>query len=37
MCYRIGRYTVCWRVPASVSPEILQAEAVKGLKSPKYS
>ena len=27
------KYTVCWRVRALLSPEILQAWAVKGLKS----
>ena len=31
MCYRTGKYTVCRRVRASFSPEILQAVAVKGL------
>ena len=30
-CYRTGKYTVCRRVHASFSPEILQAGAVKGL------
>ena len=30
MCYRTGKYTVCRRVSASFSPEILQAGAVKG-------
>ena len=30
-CYRTGKYTVCRRVRASFSPEILQAGAVKGL------
>ena len=30
--YRTGKYMVCRRVPASFSPEILQAGAVKGLK-----
>ena len=29
-CYRIGKHTVCRRVRASLSPEIVQAEAVKG-------
>ena len=29
-CYRTGKYTVCRRVRASFSPEILQAGAVKG-------
>ena len=29
MCYRTGEYTVCRRVLASFSPEILQAGAVK--------
>ena len=33
MCYRTGKYTACRRARASVSPDILQAEAVKGLKS----
>ena len=32
MCYRTEEYTVCKRVRASFSPEILQAGAVKGLK-----
>ena len=31
MCYRSGKYTVCRRFSASLSPEILQAGAVKGL------
>ena len=31
MCYRTGKYTVCRRVRASFSPEILQAGEVKGL------
>ena len=31
-CYRTGKYTVCRGVPASFSPEILQAGAVKGLR-----
>ena len=30
-CYRTGKYTVCRRVRAAFSPEILQAGAVKGL------
>ena len=30
-CYRTGKYTVCRRVRASFSPEILQVGAVKGL------
>ena len=30
-CYTTGKYTVCRRVHASFSPEILQAGAVKGL------
>ena len=30
-CYRSGQYTVCRRVRASFSPEILLAGAVKGL------
>ena len=30
-CYRTGKYTVCRRVRASFSPEILQAGTVKGL------
>ena len=34
MCYRTGEYTVCRRVRASFSPEILKAVAVKGL--PKF-
>ena len=33
-CYRTGKYTVCRRVYESFSPEILQAEAVKGLMLP---
>ena len=32
MCYRIEKYTVHRRVCASLTQEILQAEAVKGLK-----
>ena len=32
MSYRTGKYAVCGRVRASFSPEITQAEAVKGLK-----
>ena len=32
MCYRTETYTVCKRVRASFSPEMLQAGAVKGLK-----
>ena len=32
MCHRTGKYTVFRRVPASSSPEILQAWAVKGLR-----
>ena len=32
MGYRTGKYTVCRRVRASFSLEILQAVAVKGLK-----
>ena len=31
MCCRTGKYTVCRRVSAAFSPEILQARAVKGL------
>ena len=31
MCYRTGKYTVCRRIRASLSPEISQAGAVKGL------
>ena len=31
--YRTGRYTVCRRVCASFSPDVLQAGAVKGLIS----
>jgi len=31
MCYRTGKYTLCRRVCASFSPEILQAGAVTGL------
>ena len=31
MCYRAGKYTVCRRIRASFSPEILQAGAVKGV------
>ena len=31
MCYRTGKHAVCRRVPASFSPEMLQAWAVKGL------
>ena len=33
--YWIGKYTVCRLVPASFSPYILQAVAVKGLKIQK--
>ena len=33
MCYRTGKYTVCRRVRASFSPEIVQAVAEKGLKN----
>ena len=29
-CYRTGKYTVCRRVRASFSPEIVQAGAVEG-------
>jgi len=32
MCYRTGKRAVCRCVRASFSPEILHAEAVKGLK-----
>ena len=32
-CYRTGKYTVCRRVRASFSPEILPIVAVKGLIS----
>ena len=32
MCYSTGKYPVCSRVPASFSPEILQAGADKGLR-----
>ena len=35
-CYRTGKYTVCRRVRAFFSPEILQAGAVKGLISPLF-
>ena len=31
MSYRTGKYTVCRRVRAPFSPEIVQAAAVKGL------
>ena len=31
MCYRTGKYTICRRVRAFFSPEVLQAGAVKGL------
>ena len=31
MCYRTGKYTVCRRVRAAYSPDILQAGVVKGL------
>ena len=34
MCCRTGKYTVCRRVHASSSSEILQAGAVKGLNRP---
>ena len=37
MLYRSKKYTVSRRVRASSSPEILQAGAVKGLKSPNVS
>ena len=33
MCYKTKYYAVCRRVRAFFSPEILQAEAVKGLKT----
>ena len=33
-CYRSGKYTVCRRVRASFSPEMLQAGDVKGLRRP---
>ena len=33
-CHRTGKYTVCRRVCASLSPESLQAGAVKGLSQP---
>ena len=33
-CYRTGKYTVCRRVRASFSPDILQAGAVKGSRIP---
>ena len=32
-CYRTGKYTVCRRIRASLSPKILQSWAVKGLSS----
>ena len=35
MCCRTGKYTVCRRVRASFSPEILQDGAVKGLREMK--
>ena len=31
-CYRTGKYTLCRRVHAPFSPDILQAVAVKGLR-----
>ena len=31
-CYRTGKYTVCRRIRAYFSPEILHAGAVKGLR-----
>ena len=31
MCYRPGKYTVFTHVPALFSPDILQAEEMKGL------
>ena len=31
MCYRTGKYSVCRRVRASFSPDILQTAAVNGL------
>ena len=34
-CYGTGKYTVCRRVRAYFSPEILQAGAVKGLRKNK--
>ena len=34
-CYRTGNYTVCKRVPASSSLEVLQAGEVKGLNTSK--
>ena len=30
-CYRTGKHTVCRRVRASLSPDVLQAVVVKGL------
>ena len=37
-CYRTGKYTVCRRVCASFSTEMLQAGAVNGVKfAPKRS
>ena len=32
-CHRTGKCTICRRVRASFSPEVLQAGAVKGLKA----
>ena len=37
VCYRTGKYTVCRRVRASFSPEIVQAEVVKGLMEPDWA
>ena len=36
MCYKTRKYTVCRRICASFSPEILQAGAVKGLLPRSY-
>ena len=33
MCYRTGKYTVCRRVCASFTPDILQAGEVNGLNT----
>ena len=35
--YRTGKYTVCRRIHASLSPEILQAGALKGLGNTEVS
>ena len=36
MCYGTGKYTVCRRVRAFFSPEIVQAGEVKGLTGAQH-